>query len=76
MGCLNLVTLGYFHVYVSPSKSPALLWIKKNVIKIDWNRAFSPDVMLSSNMAASVATEINIHLCKHLFTLLCVTVSP
>ena len=23
--------------------------------------------MLSSNMAASVATEINIHLCKHLF---------
>ena len=27
-------------------------------------------------MAASIATEINIHLCKHLFTLLCVTVSP
>ena len=32
--------------------------------------------MLSSNMAASIATEINIHLCKHLFTLLCITVSP
>ena len=32
--------------------------------------------MLSSNMAASIATEINIHLCKHLFTLLCVTVCP
>ena len=40
------------------------------------NRAFSRDVMLSSNMAASIATEINIHLCKHLFTLLCVMVSP
>ena len=39
-------------------------------------RAFSCDVMLSSNMAASIATAINIHLCKHLFTLLCVTVSP
>ena len=39
-------------------------------------RAFSCDVMLSSNMAASIATESNIHLCKHLFTLLCVTVSP
>ena len=38
------------------------------------NRAFSCDVMLSSNMAASIATEINIHLCKHL--LLCITVSP
>ena len=23
--------------------------------------------MLSSNMAASIATEINIHLCKHIF---------
>ena len=32
--------------------------------------------MLSSNMAASIATEINIYLCKHLFALLCVTVSP
>ena len=32
--------------------------------------------MLSSNMAASIAMEINIHLCKCLFTLLCVTVSP
>ena len=32
--------------------------------------------MLSSNMAASIAMEINIHLCKHLFTLLCVMVSP
>ena len=40
------------------------------------NRAFSCDVMLSSNMAASIATAINIHLCKHLFTLLCVMVSP
>ena len=39
-------------------------------------RAFSCNVMLSSNMAASTATEIAIHLCKHLFTLLCVTVSP
>ena len=27
-------------------------------------------------MAASIATEINIHSCKHLFTLLCLTVSP
>ena len=27
-------------------------------------------------MTASIATEINIHLCKHLFTSLCVTVSP
>ena len=33
-------------------------------------------VILSSNMAASIATEINFHLCKHVFTLLCVTVSP
>ena len=39
-------------------------------------RAFSCDDMLSSNMAASIATKINIHLFKHLFTLLCVTVSP
>ena len=39
-------------------------------------RAFSCDVMLSSNMAASIATVINIHLSKHLFTLLYVTVSP
>ena len=31
--------------------------------------------MLSSNMAASIAMAIIIHLCKHLFTLLCVTVS-
>ena len=38
-------------------------------------RAFSRDI-LSSNMAASTATEINIHLCKHLFTLLCRMVSP
>ena len=28
-------------------------------------RAFSCDVMRSSNMAASIATAINIHLCKH-----------
>ena len=27
-------------------------------------------------MAASIATKINIHLCRRLFTLLCVTVSP
>ena len=44
----------------------------------DWmllaNRAFSRDVMLTSNMAASLATEINIHLCKHLFTLYAVKV--
>ena len=39
-------------------------------------RAFSCHVKLSSNMAASIATEISIHLCKHLFTLLSVTVSP
>ena len=40
-------------------------------------RAFSHDIILSSNMAASIATEVNnIHLCKHLFTLLCRTVSP
>ena len=32
--------------------------------------------MLSSNMAASIATTINIHLCMPLFTLLRVTVSP
>ena len=32
--------------------------------------------MLSSNMAVSIATTINIHLCKHLLTLLCVMVSP
>ena len=31
---------------------------------------------MSSNMAASIATEIKIHLCKHLLTLLCQTVSP
>ena len=37
---------------------------------------YKRDVILSSNMAASIATEINIHLCKPLFTLLCVTVSP
>ena len=37
---------------------------------------FSHDVMLSSNMAASIATEVNIHLCKHLFALLRVTLSP
>ena len=40
------------------------------------NRAFSRDVMLSSNVATYIAMKINIHLCKHLFTLLCVTVSP
>ena len=40
------------------------------------SRAFSCDVMLSSNMATSIATEINIHLSMHLFTLLCVMVSP
>ena len=39
-------------------------------------RAFSCDIMLSSNMAASTATAINIHLCKRLFTFLCITVSP
>ena len=39
-------------------------------------RAFSCDVMLSSNMAASLATAINIHLWKYLFTLLWVIVSP
>ena len=39
-------------------------------------RAFSCDVMLSSNMVTSIATEINIRSCKHLFTLLCTTVSP
>ena len=32
--------------------------------------------MLFSNMAASIATDINIHLRKHLSTLLCVTASP
>ena len=37
-------------------------------------RAFSCDVMLSSNMVASIARTINIHLCKHLLTLLCVMV--
>ena len=31
--------------------------------------------MLSPNMAASIAAAINFHLCKHLFTLLCVTVA-
>ena len=40
------------------------------------SRAFSCEVMLSSNMATSIATEINIHLSKHLFTLMCVMVSP
>ena len=40
------------------------------------SRAFSRDVMLSTNRAASIATTINIHLCKHLFTLLSATVSP
>ena len=30
-------------------------------------RAFSCDVMLSSNMVASIATAINIHLWKHLY---------
>ena len=40
------------------------------------NRAFLCDVMLSNNMAASIATAINIHLCKHLFTVLCVMLSP
>ena len=50
-------------------------------VQWDWDvemscyRAFSHDVMLSSNIAASIATEINIHLCKHHFTSLCVTVS-
>ena len=39
-------------------------------------RVISRDVMLSSNMAASIATAISIHLCKHLFTLLSVMVSP
>ena len=38
-------------------------------------RAFSWHVMLSSNMVASIATKINIHLCKHLFTVLCIAVS-
>ena len=33
----------------------------------DYYRAFSHDVMLSSNMAASIETAINIHICKHLF---------
>ena len=47
-----------------------------NEIAMKAYRAFSHDVMLSSNMAASIAMAINIHLCKHLFTLLCVTVSP
>ena len=32
--------------------------------------------MLSSNVAASIATGIDIHLCQHLFTLLCLMVSP
>ena len=32
--------------------------------------------MLSSIMVASMAMEINIHLCKHPFTLLCVMESP
>ena len=31
--------------------------------------------MLSSNIATCYSNGINIHLCKHLFTLLCVTVS-
>ena len=47
--------------------------------QVGWHRyyrAFSCDVMPSSNMAASITTEINIHLCKHLSILLCVTVSP
>ena len=39
-------------------------------------RAFSHDVMLSSNMAASIAWTINIDLCKNLFTLLSIMVSP
>ena len=39
-------------------------------------RAFSCHFMLSSNMAVFIVTEINIHLCKHLFTLLCITFSP
>ena len=38
------------------------------------SRAFSCDIMLPSIMAASIATEINIHSCKHLFALLCITV--
>ena len=40
------------------------------------NRAILHDVMLSSNMAASIATAINFHLRKHLFTLFFVMVSP
>ena len=37
---------------------------------------FSCDVMLSSNMAASIATEINIHLCLSISrALMCITVS-
>ena len=40
------------------------------------NRAFSCVVMLSSNMAASIAAEININLCKHLSPLSCITISP
>ena len=31
------------------------------------NRLFSCDVLLSSNMVASIATEVKIHSCKHLF---------
>ena len=45
-------------------------------LNIESYRAFSQDVMLSSNMAASIATAINIHLCKRLFTLLCLMISP
>ena len=61
---------------VRGNRSICALAHRNRSVRIQRYRTFSCDVMLSSNMAASIAVEINIHLCKHLSTLLCVTGSP
>ena len=65
-------------------RCPQLPLAQSSLVLSRLTRAFLCDGMLFNNMAAVLAMEINIHfckhlftlLCKHLFTLLCITVSP
>ena len=50
-----------------PTTGPWFNFVSFALLPHKLYRAFSCDVMLSSNMAVSIATELNIHLCKHLF---------